>query len=83
MYLYRYQSNSPGIHAIKPGSVLIAQKIFGNELLDRSVILILEHDETGSTGVILNKSNFFSKSLSVLSNRDIGYGGSYDPQRRL
>ena len=40
---------------IEVGSILIAQPIWEDEKYKRSVILILDHDVHGSTGIILNK----------------------------
>ena len=68
MHLYKPNSKAACISMLKPGNVLVSQCFLDNELLDRSVILILEHDETGSTGVILNKSDYLSRSLSLLTN---------------
>ena len=81
MHLYRPKANVSVVNAVKPGNVLIAQQLWNNELLSRSVILILEHDETGTTGIILNKSTLVSESLSMLTNKKLHYGGTYDTHR--
>ena len=81
MHLYKPTANVSGIHEVKPGSVLVARKIGCNDILNRSVILILEHDDTGSTGIILNKSTLLSESLSVVTNKKLSYGGAYDTHR--
>jgi putative transcriptional regulator len=81
MHLYRPKTKTSEVDQIKSGSVLIAQKLWDNELFSRAVILILEHDATGTTGIILNKSNLLSQSLSILMNTDLQYGGAYDTHR--
>lgn len=68
------------IDQIKPGRVLIARNPMKDELLNKSVILILEHDETGSTGIILNKKSI-SFDPAPESEEIIYYGGSYDTHR--
>jgi putative transcriptional regulator len=54
----------PG-NEIKAGKVLIAQKFWDNELYHRSVILILEHDENGTTGLILNKAKYMADIIPL------------------
>lgn len=68
---------------IKPGKILVAQKFMAEELLNRSVILILEHDETGSTGLILNKPGIpISNDHHAAEIKEpIYYGGTYDTHR--
>jgi putative transcriptional regulator len=67
---------------LKPGRVIIARQFFNNELLRRSVILILEHDETGTTGVILNKAKFISQTVPLFGKiNELLYGGNYDSHR--
>ena len=70
------------VRQIKAGQILIAQKFMNDVLLHRSVVLILEHDETGSTGIILNKPAISIKSLEIPEeNGQAQYGGTYDIQR--
>jgi putative transcriptional regulator len=74
--------NNMAKHEIKPGKVLIAQKFWENELLHRSVILILEHDETGSTGIILNKAKFIAQTVPFYNASEaLLYGGTFDSHR--
>ena len=40
---------------IGTGDIILAQPFWNNEYYKRSVILLLEHDKTGSTGIIINK----------------------------
>jgi putative transcriptional regulator len=49
---------------IDTGSILLAKPFWQEEEFRRSVILIMEHDEKGASGIILNK-------LSTLSVKDI------------
>lgn len=81
MHLYRPKTNVSVVNGVKPGNVLIARQLWNNELFSRSVILILEHDETGSTGIILNKTTLLSESLSMVTNKKLRYGGTYDTHR--
>jgi putative transcriptional regulator len=80
MYVFKSKPISQ-THYIKTGSVLIAQKVWNDELFNRSVILILEHNENGSRGVILNKFNLISETMSLITNKKLQYGGSYDTDR--
>jgi putative transcriptional regulator len=67
---------------IQPGRVLIARKHMNDELLHRSVILILEHDETGTTGIILNKTAISPSPAQLVRKEErIYYGGTYDTHR--
>ena len=52
---------------LKPGNVLVAQEFWTSELFNRSVILILKHDEEGSAGIILNKSDVIAENLKTYS----------------
>lgn len=49
---------------IDTGNILLAKPFWQEEEFRRSVILIIEHDERGTSGIILNK-------LSTLSVKDI------------
>jgi putative transcriptional regulator len=62
---------------LKPGNVLVAQEFWNSELFNRSVILILKHDEDGSAGIILNKSDVIAENLKTYS-KNIKMGGSFD-----
>jgi len=42
---------------IQAGSILVAQPFWNEECYKRSVIILLEHDFEGSTGIILNKAS--------------------------
>ncbi|MEP7167984.1 MAG: YqgE/AlgH family protein [Bacteroidota bacterium] len=69
---------------VKPGTILIAQGFWNRSELQRSVVLILEHDEYGSTGVILNKLTDLNVAR-VLSgfniNAPLFYGGPASSDR--
>ena len=66
---------------IETGSVLVA-KPFGNlEIFDRVVIMILEHNSHGTTGILLNRQSnlMISDALSFLKfNKPLYYGGPSD-----
>jgi putative transcriptional regulator len=62
---------------LRPGNVLIAQEFWTSELFNRSVILILKHDEEGSAGIILNKSDVIAENLRSYS-RNIKMGEAFD-----
>jgi putative transcriptional regulator len=68
-----------GCEQLKAGSVLISRKQHTEELLNRSVILILEHDETGATGIILNKPCISTDETT--GEEPLYYGGTYDTHR--
>lgn len=55
MKIHPQRSKTISKPAIQKGMVLISQEFWNMEELKRSVILVLEHDEEGTTGVILNK----------------------------
>ena len=42
-------------HRLETGSILLSQPFWQEEEYKRSVILVVKHDEEGSTGIILNK----------------------------
>lgn len=52
------------------GNILLARPFFEEKEYHRAVILLLSHDDTGSTGVILNKEN--RTTLEVVSP-DFGF----------
>jgi putative transcriptional regulator len=45
---------------VKPGNILIAKPFWQEENYKRSVIFLLEHDRTGSAGIIVNKPSTLS-----------------------
>lgn len=65
---------------IEAGSVVIAQPFWQDEKYKRSVIMILEHDATGSVGMIMNKQSTLCMH-DVLPELETGlplfYGGPY------
>jgi putative transcriptional regulator len=64
--------------AIETGSVLIAQPFWQDEMYKRSVILILEHNNDESKGIILNKLStlMISEALPELeTSLPLYYGG--------
>lgn len=42
---------------IEPGHILIAQGFWNDAIYNRTVILIIDNDEFGTTGIILNKAS--------------------------
>jgi putative transcriptional regulator len=63
---------------IKMGDVIIAQSFWDDEDLQRSVIIILQHDDKGSAGIIINRqSNLKIKDVipDLNVNLDLFYGG--------
>ena len=71
---------------VKVGSILIAQPFWQDERYQRSVILILDHDREGSTGIILNKQSNFCIH-DALPELEIGlplyYGGPFNVETIL
>ncbi|MGZ3883477.1 MAG: YqgE/AlgH family protein [Bacteroidia bacterium] len=53
---------------IQAGKVVIAQNFWDNELYHRSVILILEHNERGTTGIILNKAKYVADTIPLFAS---------------
>jgi putative transcriptional regulator len=65
---------------VEVGSVLLAQPFWQEQDYKRSVILILDHDKWGSTGIILNKlSNLNVQDILSDSNlyHPVYYGGPH------
>ena len=82
MKVFYLQPKKTDITQIKAGNVLIAQGFLGNELFHRSVVLVLEHNETGSMGIILNKSSAIIRTLPATKNNDdVIYDVRYDSCR--
>ncbi|MFL5764085.1 MAG: YqgE/AlgH family protein [Bacteroidia bacterium] len=67
------------LEGLRPGSVLISRKKNKEELLNKSVVLILEHDETGSTGIVINKPAIFPDEQE--GAEPLHYGGTYETHR--
>jgi putative transcriptional regulator len=55
MRIYQPNVNLLNTQDIKPGSVLIAQGFWNIDELKRSVVLVLEHNDQGTIGVLINK----------------------------
>lgn len=53
--------------ALANGKVVIARNFWDNELYHRSVILILEHDDEGTVGIILNKASCIVDTIPLFS----------------
>lgn len=51
----RAQAPVPDRHSLEKGNLLVADANLINPLFGRSVILILDHDESGTYGLMLNK----------------------------
>jgi len=63
------------------GSILIAQPFWQDERYRRSVIIILNHDSAGSTGIILNRQTTISVKdalPAITRNLPLNYGGPFD-----
>ena len=63
---------------IKAGDVIISQTHWDNEEFNRTVILMLQHDERGSVGIILNRQSNLKVGdvIPDLSfSHDLYYGG--------
>src|SRR4051812_14562421 len=63
------------------GSVIIAQPFWKDERYSRSVIIILNHDSSGSTGIILNKQTTLSLNEAIpaiTEDLPLNYGGPFD-----
>ncbi|MCC7232592.1 MAG: YqgE/AlgH family protein [Bacteroidia bacterium] len=67
--------------AVETGSILIAQPFWQDETWQRSVIMIIEHEEEGTVGLLLNKKTNalvrdFVVDLPV--DQELMYGGPAD-----
>jgi putative transcriptional regulator len=63
---------------IHPGTLLISQGFWNNEEFHRSIVLILEHGEEGSTGIILNKMSNMTVDMALPGfnvDQPLYYGG--------
>ncbi len=58
MITHKVTQTKKEIH-VEEGSILVAQPFWPDETFKRSVILILEHNEQRTTGLILNKQSAF------------------------
>lgn len=77
----RYYAKTKEIPKMEAGAILIAQPFWLEEMYQRVVILILEHNSSGTTGILLNKkSNLMIvealPSLNIL--KPLYYGGAFD-----
>jgi putative transcriptional regulator len=54
------------------GKILISTPDISGDIFSRSVVLIIEHNESGAFGLILNKkNNFLSKRFNKIMQNDI------------
>lgn len=49
----------------RPGRLLVATLLIGDPNFDRSVVLLLDHDEDGSVGVVLNRPTALAVSIAL------------------
>ncbi len=67
--------------AIQTGSVLVAKPFWKDNRYNKSVILITEHNEDGSCGVIINKETDASLNIEMQDvniSFPVYYGGPFD-----
>ncbi|MPY95154.1 MAG: hypothetical protein GEV08_19495, partial [Acidimicrobiia bacterium] len=50
---------------LRPGRLVVATLLIGDENFDRSVVLLLDHDEAGSVGVVLNRPTALAVSVAL------------------
>src|SRR4051812_45361366 len=65
---------------IEPGHILISQGFWNDAIYNRSVILVLDNDEFGTTGIILNKvSNATMQEVfpDLKLKGNLHYGGPF------
>ncbi len=77
----RAYSKTKGKPAIETGTLLIAQPFWPEEIYEHSAILVLDHSNQGTTGVMLNKrSNLnIAEALPELNvNHSLFFGGPSD-----
>jgi len=74
----------PSAHPLKEGHILISVPLQGNFYFDRTVILLIEHNEKNSFGIILNKSlpitlqDMFKNAGKKQGNISVFNGGPVD-----
>lgn len=70
---------------IKKGTLLLAEPFMQDEHFSRTVILITEHNENGTLGLILNKPTIFKVNQMIGNfphiNAFMHFGGPIDPER--
>ncbi len=77
MKIYHH-SEQTRVTEITAGEIIISQGFWGNDDLSRSVVLILQHNERGSVGVLLNRqSNLMLNDVipGINTEADLYYGG--------
>lgn len=79
MKVFQHIVKEQEVTCVKPGNVIISQAFWDDEDFNRSVILILQHNDRGTVGLILNRQSNV-KVIDVLPdldfNFDLFYGGS-------
>lgn len=66
---------------VAPGDILISQGFWNDAVYSRTVVLILDHDLTGTTGIIINKASDvkIQEAFPDLDLEDyLFYGGPFD-----
>ena len=66
---------------LKPGSIIIAQPFWSNEIARHAVIYIVDHNDNGTWGIIINKASNIHvyelmNSTRIKIDKRIYYGGS-------
>src|SRR4051812_29133797 len=77
----RYYAKLKDDPKAETGSLLIAQPFWIEEIYQRVVILVLEHNSSGTTGIILNKKSnlMIVEALPSLNLfKSLYYGGGFD-----
>jgi putative transcriptional regulator len=68
------------VKKIEAGSVLIAQPFWKEEMYQRAVLLILEHNSQGTTGILLNRMSNLLVTEAIPSlelMKPLYYGGAF------
>ncbi len=78
MKVFQHHIQVKEISDVDPGNIIISKGFWNDEILQRSVILIIEHSQQSTLGLILNKESNLqvNEALPGLDvNRRLQYGG--------
>lgn len=78
MKVFQHHIKVKAITQLEPGNIIISKGFWNDEILQRSVIIVLEHSEQGSIGIILNKESNLQVNEALPGmpvNNRLLYGG--------
>ena len=60
-------SDGPGLGALRPGHLLVANPLLPDPNFDRTVVMVLAYGEEGALGVVLNRPTAVGSSMVGIS----------------